>query len=53
MRLKYILPIITAICIFSCNDAKDSETYRLLLDAEGILLAFMDTLPSGTGLARS
>lgn len=34
MRLKYILPIITAICIFSCNDAKDSETYRLLLDAE-------------------
>lgn len=34
MRIKYILPIITAICIFSCNDAKDSETYRLLMDAE-------------------
>ena len=37
MRIKNILLIITAITIVSCNDARKSETYRLLEDVESYM----------------
>ena len=37
MKIKNILLIITAITIVSCNDARKSETYRLLEDVESYM----------------
>lgn len=37
MRIKNILLIITAFTIVSCDDARRSETYRLLEDVEGYM----------------
>ena len=35
MRIKNVLLIITAITIVSCNDARKSETFRVLKDVGG------------------
>ena len=43
MRIKNILLIITAITIVSCNDARKSETYRLLEDVDSYIEARPDS----------
>lgn len=40
MRIKTILAVVvTAMAIFSCNDARKSETYRLLVDVDSYIEA--------------
>ena len=43
MRIKNILLIITAITIVSCNDARKSDTYRLLEDVDSYIEARPDS----------
>ena len=43
MKIKDILLIITAITIVSCNDARKSETYRLLEDVDSYIEARPDS----------
>ncbi|MBR4298723.1 MAG: hypothetical protein IKT59_03315 [Bacteroidales bacterium] len=43
MKIKDILLIITAITIVSCNDARKSETYRLLEDVDSYIEARTDS----------
>ena len=43
MRIKNILLIITAITIVSCNDARKSETFRLLEDVDSYIEARPDS----------
>ena len=37
MKIKNILLIITALTIFSCNDARNNEVYRLLTDVDSYI----------------
>ena len=54
MRIKNILLIITAITIVSCNDARKSETYRLLEDVDSYIEARPDsTLAVLEGIDKS
>ena len=43
MRMRLLLLIITAITIVSCNDARKSETYRLLEDVDSYIEARPDS----------
>ena len=43
MRMRLLLLIITAITIVSCNDARRSETYRLLEDVDSYIEARPDS----------
>ena len=43
MRMRFLLLIITAITIVSCNDARKSETFRLLEDVDSYIEARPDS----------